>query len=323
VKQMFLWLVYRPRRRRTCRYSRDNCYNPAMSALSFLLLPCLASLAVEPESGHAKNPVFAAIVQEGVDLGGIKVRLPAPRLKDGQEADVQQAALLEVAGSEEALSDLLRDSVTAPFILKVHDAKADDGTVRLVDLWFAVRGDLDRLDPTEVARKAGGQVTGAGNMEFESRLLTSDELAPRGKSTLTSRELSRWFEHVDGRLLDRVEVAATAEVVASRTAESLVIASRTDRAFDTAGALANRYRELRQGSGESDRVYRGGISYARIGRLKRPEGALLVEVHAAFSEPQAWFQGAPILRSKFAPIAQDQIRRLRRELQKDRSKSAR
>ena len=83
--------------------------------------------------------------------------MPAPLLKDGQEADAQQAALLGVAGSEQALSDLLRDSVTAPFILKVHDAKADDGTVRLVDLWFVVRGDLDRLDPMEIATQTSGR----------------------------------------------------------------------------------------------------------------------------------------------------------------------
>ena len=64
------------------------------------------------------------------------------------------------------------------------------------------------------------------------------------------------------------------------------------------------------------------MSYAKISRLKEPEGALLVEFHAAFSEPEAWFQGAPILRSKFAPIAQDQIRKLRRELLKNRPKPA-
>jgi hypothetical protein len=293
-----------------------------MGTLSLLLVPCLALLSVESESGHGNNPVFASIVRDGFELGGINVRLPAPLLKDGQEAEVQHTALLQVAGSEQALADLLRDSVTAPFILKVHDEKADDGTVRLVDLWFVVRGDLDRLDAIEIAKQASGRGTSAGNMEFKNRLLTSEELATRGKSTLTGRELSRWFMHVDGRLLDRIEVAATAEVVASRTAESLVIASRTDRAFDAPGALANRYREASQGGAESDPVYRGGVSYARIGRLRRPEDALIVEVHAAFSEPRAWFQGAPILRSKFAPIAQDQIRRLRRELQKDRPNPA-
>ena len=41
---------------------------------------------------------------------------------------------------------------------------------------------------------------------------------------------------------------------------------------------------------------------------------------AAFVEPNEWFQGAPILRSKFSVIAQDQIRSLRRELARQRPK---
>jgi hypothetical protein len=37
-------------------------------------------------------------------------------------------------------------------------------------------------------------------------------------------------------------------------------------------------------------------------------------MHAAFAEPEGWFQGAPILRSKLSVAAQDQIRALRRSL---------
>jgi hypothetical protein len=292
-----------------------------MVVFPLFLLQCLGSPGLGPRSDHGNNAVFAAIVREGSDLGGTSVRLPAPVMNDGQDAEAQRAALLGVAGSKQALADLLRDSVTAPFILKVLDARAEDGTVRRVDLWFVVRGDLEGIDPMGVASQASGRSVGAGNMEFRGRLLTSEELKPRGRSTLSGRDLSRWYVHVDGQLLDRIEVETTSEVMASRTAESLVIASRTDRAFDAPGPLANHWRPVHQGQAGPDQPYRGGVSYARIGRLKQPAGALLVELHASFIEPRAWFEGAPILRSKFAPIAQDQIRRLRRELQKERSKA--
>ena len=56
----------------------------------------------------------------------------------------------------------------------------------------------------------------------------------------------------------------------------------------------------------------------KVSRLATVPGALLVEAHFAFSEPQAWFDGAPILRSKIGVVAQDQIRGLRRELAKSR-----
>lgn len=290
-----------------------------MKTASLLMLATLCGLGPD---APPDNSVFTAIVRDGVDLGGSTVRLPGPLLHDGQSADSQRDALRKVAGSDQAQADLLRDSVTAPFILRVHDSKAKDGTIRMVDLWFVVRGNLDELDPMEIATRASGRSVGAGNMEFQQRLLTVEELRTHGRSPLSGRELSRWFAHVDGRLLDRIEIGATSEVVASRTAESLVIASRTDRGFDGAGPFANRWRALRPDDAGPARPYDGGTSYAKICRLSQPEGALLVEVHAAFIEPHDWFQGAPILRSKFAPVAQDQIRRLRRELTKERSKAA-
>jgi hypothetical protein len=42
----------------------------------------------------------------------------------------------------------------------------------------------------------------------------------------------------------------------------------------------------------------------------------MIEAHAAFFEPTAWFNGAPILRSKFAVVAQERVRALRREFAK-------
>ena len=154
-------------------------------------------------------------------------------------------------------------------------------------------------------------------------LLTDDELKPRGRLSRRSRDFSRWFVQLKGRLLDRIAVEATDEAVATRTGESMVIAGRTDRAFDSDKTLANRWWTLGQdGPKGSGQPFRGGLSYAKISHLREPAGSLMVEFHAAFSEPEAWFQGAPILRSKFAPIAQDQIRKLRRELLKNRAKSA-
>ena len=158
-------------------------------------------------------------------------------------------------------------------------------------------------------------------MRFESRLLTDVELKPHGLSSRRAHDLSRWFVHLKGRLLDRIAAEATNEAVATRTGESMVIAGRTHPVFDSDASLANRWWAIgKEGKAGSGQPYRGGLSYAKISRLKAPQGALLVEFHAVFSEPEAWFHGAPILRSKFAPIAQDQIRKLRRELLKERKK---
>ena len=295
--------------------------------MSLILVPVWLLLQVQSgtdtEPAHAGNPVYVDALRSGFHADGATIRFPGPILKDGLDANQQHAALLKLSGSERALADLRRDSVTAPFLLKVRDRKMTDATVRIVDLWFVVRGDLASLDPVEVASQASGKAVEAGNMRFASRLLTDDELKPRGRSSHRGRDLARWFVHLEGRLLDRIAVEATNESVATRTEESMVIAGHTDPVFDSDTTLANRWRTLGQdGRAGSGQPFRGGLSYAKISRLKQPPGSLLVEFHGAFSEPEAWFQGNPILRSKFAPIAQDQIRRLRRELLENGPNSA-
>src|SRR5262249_17145196 len=102
--------------------------------------------------------------------------------------------------------------------------------------------------------------------------------------------------------------------------ESIVVAARSDQAFAKAGSNHSGWKPLpAPGSSQAEgsvQPYAGGVSYAKVSRLALKPGALFVEMHAAFVEPNGWFQGAPILRSKFSVVAQDQIRRLRRELAK-------
>jgi hypothetical protein len=292
---------------------------PLAIAILLLLQP-----RIDVEPAHQQNQVYCEALLSGWIAGGSTVAFPEPILKDGLSADAQRSALLRLCGSAEALGNLLHDSVTAPFVLKVHDQKGEHATIRIVDLWFVVRGDLDRLDPVNVAAQTSGKAVEAGNMRFETRIPSDDELRPSKRSSERGQLFSRWFVHVEARLLDRIAVEATNELSATRTGESLVIAARVDHAFDRQGPLANRWQILlQQGQSSSAHDYTGGMSYAKISRLRQPEGRLLVEFHGAFSEPEEWFQGAPILRSKFAPVAQDQVRRLRRELLKASTKSGR
>jgi hypothetical protein len=275
---------------------------------------------IEPE--HAKNPVYIGVLRDGLTANGATVKLPEPRLRDGQAAEAQRAALREVAGSDQRLDELLRDSVTAPYLIKVRDEKAGDATIRVVDLWFVVYADIVEFDPAKEAAKADGKDVEAGNMAMRSRLLKPDELHAAGITPPSRPEGSApavWYAHLHGRLLDRIEFDVTNHVVATRTGDSVVIAARTDPAFDKPGPFANGWKPVGGGSEAGAaagalKPYAGGISSTKISRLALKPGALLVETHGAFVEPRDWFQGAPILRSKFSVVAQDQIRTLRREL---------
>ena len=254
------------------------------------------------------------------------MKLPEPRIRDGQSAEEQRAALREVAGSDQRLEEMVRKSVTAPYIIKVRDVKAGNDTIRVVDLWFVVYADLGAVDPAREAAKTDDKEVEAGNMVMRTRLLKPEDLraagiAPPSGSSGSGPET--WYVHIHGRLLDRIEFDTTNRSVATRTADSIVVASQTDPAFDKPGPLANGWRPVAGGQGSDAagaalKPYQGGISYAKISRLAFQPGALMVEMHAAFVEPHDWFQGAPILRSKFSVVAQDQIRRLRRELERRR-----
>jgi hypothetical protein len=297
-----------------------------MLTCAILTAVCLVHQSkIEPV--HVQNTVYRQVLGEGLDAGASKIRLPEPKLADGQDANAQRAALREVAGSDRDVDDMLRNSVTAPYKIRVHDKKVAGAVVRAADLWFVVHGDLKQIDPAQEAARTDQKEVEVANMWFQTRLLKAADLSAAGHEA-AGREASQntWYSHVHARLLDRIDFAVTNQVMATQSAESAVIASRTDPSFAKAGPLANGWKPLAPAEGSKaegpSQPYAGGISYAKISRLTVAPGALLVELHVAFLEPEGWFQGAPILRSKFGVVAQDQIRTLRRELARKKGNGA-
>jgi hypothetical protein len=311
--------------------------NPHLSARSVILGLGLGAALLglspapvsESEGPHAANDVYQALLKDGVTLSGAHVAFSAPLLSDGDTPEAERAALLKLAGSQSAVEELLRNAVTAPQILKLHDEKAPDGTlIRAGALWFAVHARLDDIDPAQLgARGAEAKPVEAGNMRFTSKLLDDEVLKQRG-ITRSDPKLE-WYTHVVGDLLDRIHVEATDHVRATKSDRSWVFASRTDPRFDDDAQYPNRWTTLGRGGqaqakeSAGPQRFAGGASTTRISRLQSQPGVLLVEGHFAFAEPRAWFDGAPILRSKIALVAQDQIRRLRRELAERRNKQPR
>ena len=280
----------------------------------------LAMLALSPTAlpTHDRNPVLRATIDEGLAIGDVRVKLPEATFRDGQSVDQQRAALVEVAGSSRGADEMLQPSISAPHKLRTRDIKAEGATLRAGDIYFLLRGvDLDAIQPEEAFRQLGGEPTEAGNMRFEVRALKADDFKDPPAVLPSDRE---WLMHAKVRLLDRIAVESTDRIVASRSADYLVFASRTEPIFGTMTDDPNRWSTITlKATGDvygPPEPYAGGIGYVKMTRLKGLERAVAVEIHFAFAEPRAWFDGAPILRSKFGLIAQDQVRRLRRELLK-------
>ena len=278
----------------------------------------VAALAIG-QSPHDANPIFADLVRVGIAAKGVEVRLPAPTLADGRDAAAALEALRGVAGDDRAVKEFLRDSVTAPLVLKVRDVKAGPDVFRVADLWFAVHASLDDVDPDAVLRQADEKAVEVGNMRFESKILGEPDLRPRNIELPAAGDARKqWYTHFKGRLLDRIEVEATDQAIVTRSPDSLILASRTDHAFDRDEGLPNAWNKIARANGADapgpSQNYAGGASYAKITRLASDPGVLLVEAHFAFFEPREWFDGNPILRSKLGVIAQDQVRQLRRQI---------
>ena len=292
----------------------------ATVALGLIVGIASASPPIEP--AHAGNDLYRRLIDDGWTAAAAHVTFPAPSLTDHRTADDERAALRAIAGADGDVAELTRDSVTAPFILKIHDLEAVDGLIRQADLWFVVRAGLDGINPDKLAAGRGeGQPVEAGNMRFSGRTLRADDLAGRNLAPQGQHgEMREWFVHLTGRLLDRLHVEATDRITATRTDDSWAIASLTDPRFDQDRSFPNRWWPLvRQGGSEkagTASTYAGGASTVKISRLSTVAGGLLVEAHCAFFEPKPWFDGAPLLRSKIGVVAQDRIRGLRRELAK-------
>jgi hypothetical protein len=307
--------------------------HPYRFARSLIVLPGLATLcmaaapAPEGDAPHAGNDVYQALLRHGITLAGTHVAMPAPLIQEGDTPDAERAALRKLAGSDSAVQELLRNSVTAPQILRVRDVKAADGTsIRVADLWFAVHARLDEIDPAQLGgRGDDGKPVEAGNMRFSGKRLSDDELKQRG----IAREDPKleWYSHATGDLLDRIHVESTDHVRGTKSAGSWVFASRTDPRFDDDPQFPNTWMALQPGGQTKEkprpRPFPGGASTTRISSLVSMPGVLLVEGHFVFAEPQTWFDGAPILRSKISLVAQDQVRRLRRELAERRAPARR
>jgi hypothetical protein len=149
----------------------------------FLVLSlAAASLAAAPapaiEPSHAGNDLYTSLLGEGLNVAGTRVPFPEPMLHDGDSPDDERKALRALAGSDQGVKELVRDSVTAPQVLKVRDVKAGDGTiVRIADLWFVIRARIDQIDPAEFGSgRRDEKPVSAGNMQFSTHILTEDEL---------------------------------------------------------------------------------------------------------------------------------------------------
>jgi hypothetical protein len=288
--------------------------------IGLLLIP---QLARAQDIDHLKENDILQTLQTGSvkSSAGVVTTLPEFALPDGLDAAGQRAAIEKIGERNRPVDALLRKSVTAPFVLKITDAQPDT-TMRRIDLWFVVHGQLEKVsDRKFLERHVKEEKEGPVQMAF---LLEPDELKTRGIELKPRPGLDERYAHTHVSLFDRVYVTATGHGMETRNDESIVVASILDDRFAGDNDYANQWSPVeRTPDGKLEvgdsHPYSGSGSYLKATKLKEPAGAVFVEYHIVFDEPEGWFNGANVLRTKLPILVQDQVRKFRRRLTDEKS----
>jgi hypothetical protein len=289
-----------------------------------ILMACLPGPAI----AESPNAILRTLLAEGVPLtAGQSLKLPEPTLADGMTAAQQPQQVEMIAAGRNSWEDLTRRSVVAPFILRIspddsqqpepeQQGTEQKGSGRRVDLWFIAYGSLETLASDDFLKE---QFKSADAENASSvQLLSAADLTKRGLPVPSAADDSRYLA-AEATSLDRVRVRATTRSIKTRSADSLLVASILDPRFAADPEFSNGWQPiLRDDTGSRQlgavHAYLGLGSYVKATRLVEPEGALLIEYHAAYDEPAEWFDGANLLRSKRPIVAQTVVRKLRRSL---------
>jgi hypothetical protein len=268
----------------------------------------------------AENDLFELLVNRGVTVSPREtLRLPKPILADGLDAAAQRAAIEAALGDRHTWETFTRKAVVSPILLTVSDS--DDSSIgRRVDLCFVAYGSLDKFKKDDYF---SGQLTFStdsrnGAEGARAAVLVGDDLASRGLPAAKQVGEPRWV-YTEFSILDKVRVSATTQNVRTIHDDSVLIASVLDPKFDKDATYPNSWRSIAVDDSGQRQVgkpqpYSGMGSYVKATRLVAPAGALFIEYHVVFAEPQEWFHGANLLRSKLPIAAQDMVRKFRRQL---------
>jgi hypothetical protein len=272
-------------------------------------------------SARAEDLLFAELLHSGVRMeSGATMKLPPPTLPDGLSAADQQKILAQLADDRHPVEALLRKSVVAPFVLKITDDPSAAGqTSRAchIDLWFVAYADLARVSDEKFVRQQFEAETSADASNSSSQLvaLSPADLTARHITTVADERI--FAGTID--LFDRVRLTAAIDGRQSRTDESVVVAISVDPRFSADAEFPNSWRNVTRGTGRALQLgaaqpYQAAGGYMKASRLAQPSGALLIEYHLVFEEPQGWFRGSNLLRSKLPLLCQDGVRTFRRRM---------
>jgi hypothetical protein len=271
-----------------------------------------------------KGDIYDSLLSNGVLVAPQEsIKLPPPVLADGLGTADQHRAITRLIAERYDWETFSRRSVVSPLLLKIVDNRQATGQMgRRVELYFIAYGDFGKLGSdnylAEQLNLAGAESKSEDGNHIH--VLSGEELTKRNLPTPRRAEDPRWIA-IESTLLNKVRITLTTRNMMIQSADAVVIASVADPRFDSDAEYRNCWRSITTDDAGRKQMgppqpYAAIGSYAKATQLTEPTGAVFIEYHVAFAEPEGWFHGTNLLRSKLPIVAQDMVRSFRRDLDK-------
>jgi hypothetical protein len=300
----------------------DRLYSPLHYALALVLAALAHFLAPWAIPCNAANPIYDALTGPGVKISAqATLQLPKPALADGLTPQQIRQTIETLLAGKYDWETFTRKSVVSPFFLKISEGAAESAPIiRKIDMYFIAYGSLDSLQGEDYLNRQLN-LTGSNDQSDSTgrvKLLKTADLQKRGITASTKPGDPRWIA-VSSTLLGKVGISLTTQNIKIEGKDSLIIASVADPRFERDAEYPNSWRSLTiddtgQRQSGPPQSYAGLGSYVKATQLAEPAGAIFIEYHVAFIEPEGWFHGTNLLRSKLPIVAQNMVRKFRRNL---------
>jgi hypothetical protein len=292
-------------------------------SLAVILVAGVAMPAATYGQGQA-NPVFDDLVKNGVPFNGGFRKIRPPTLPDGLNAQQQQqevqAVLNKKPGMPVTFKQFTENNLNAKYVLLIDDLTPPFGGPgqpgHSIDLWFVVWGQLPTLTAPAFLKQ---QFQPDPNDKMD--VLQPNDL-PANIVPQKVANGGEWWVHGQFMLLSndqRAQVRATARAFETTNQDSGTVGAIIDKSFNQHPKFPNEWRPVTGKAGGQPQLgqptpYVSAGGYVKITKLLQPAGALLVEYHMVYDEPNGWFDGKNLLRPKLNTKTEDDVRNFRRKV---------
>lgn len=306
--------------------------------------------SVASDEKFAADVLLLQMTTTGITLSdGVSYTLPEPTFLSisGEPVDpaLAEKSIAQIAGPQ-GVSGFTRDSVVAPMAVRTEAIEDADGTRigHFIDVTFVVHqsiADIRQLKVLDNFKSATADDPSGETIQFTDND-SADALETTMTRSLTEAELSQFGvtadqdQDQDQDALGYLRLPLLGKVILSGVARArrsvwssedksapVILTWLLDSRFGSdapqADSIANQWRAIQRSEvGQRElgppQPYAGMGGYVAIAPLPSDPAASIVQIRFVIHEPEGWFEGRNLLRSKLPLLIQDRVRNIRREL---------